>query len=107
MKAIIAIGGNQYQIQSGEELKIESITGEVGKTIEAPVLLYWEKNQVLVGPEAKNIRAHLKVTKIEKGTKIHIRRYKSKVRHRRHIGFRPFVVSVIVDKITGVKKAAV
>lgn len=100
MNAVIAIAGNQYQVEVGKEYKIEGLKALAGDTIEAPVLLFWDKTEVKVGPQAKKIHAFLRVLKIEKGTKIHVRRYKSKVRHRRHIGFRPIITTVLVEKFS-------
>lgn len=96
MFAIVDIGSKQYKIQKGDHLIVDKIQGEVGKTIGlARVLLVSDGKKTKIGtPTVKGVKVSAKILSQKKGTKIDVRRFKSKVRQRRHIGFRPLVTEL-------------
>lgn len=91
MVTIVRIAGHQYSVKPNDTLLIDKIDGEVGSTVEFDDVLFPKdkKKQVVTA----KILAH------EKGEKIHIRRYKSKVRYRKHIGFRASLTKVEITAI--------
>lgn len=70
--------------------------------LEPEVLLVVDGEKVTVGkPTIKDAKIKIKVVKEEeKGEKIHVRKYKSKSRYRRHIGFRPCYTRLLIEKIS-------
>ncbi len=99
MNAIISIGGNQHQVSTGMHLMVEGLNLKVGETVKAPVLLYWDQDIVKIGRETKQMEARLKILKVENGTKVIIRRFRHKVRHRRQVGFRSLLTTFEVENI--------
>lgn len=91
MHAVVVIGGKQYIVQKGDRLTVERFDGEVGKTaVFERVLLTTDGKKTAIGmPTVDGQRVTAKILSHNKGDKIDIYRFKSKVRYRKHIGFRP------------------
>ncbi len=90
MFAIVTISGKQYTVKKGDVITVDKVDGEVGSTLTFDhVLLTGDGSKTVVGtPVVKGTKVEAKVVAQEKGEKIDIVRYKQKVRHRRHVGFR-------------------
>lgn len=90
MFAIIRVGNKQYKVTPKDVITVDLMEGEVGDTVElTDVLLVGDGKKVTVGkPQVKSMKVVAKILAHEKGEKIHVRRFKSKVRYRRHTGFR-------------------
>lgn len=90
MFAVVRISGKQYTVSPGKSVVVDKIDGKVGDTIKFDrVLLVSDTSSQVGSPTVKGAWVSAKIVRQEKGTKIEVRRFKSKVRHRRHIGFRP------------------
>lgn len=91
MFAIVTISGKQYTVSKGDFLVVDKLDGKIGDLLTFDhVLLTSEKDQTKVGtPVVTGVAVKAKIVAQEKGEKLEVRRYKSKVRHRRKIGFRP------------------
>ncbi len=101
MFAVVSVGSKQYTVRPGTILKVESLPGKVGDVVTFDtVLLSEEKGTVKVGtPNLTGVSVKAKILTQGKGEKIDVYRYKSKVRHRRHIGFRPHVTTLEVVSV--------
>ena len=101
MFAIVTIQGKQYKVSVGDVLTVDSIEGKSGETIVFDhVLLTNEKGTTTVGtPVITGVKVKAKILSQEKGEKIEVRRYKSKVRYRRHNGFRPLLTRLEITAI--------
>lgn len=90
MFAIVKIGPTQYKVSVGESIEAANMPGEVGDVVKIPeVLLIDDNGKTTVGtPTVKGASVTATIEAQHKGEKIHVRRFKSKVRERRHIGFR-------------------
>ncbi len=111
MFAVIKVGGNQYRVNPGETVVVDRLSGEIGSTVSYPALLIADGDQVHLGAEAGKTAITAKILSHEKGEKIHIRRFRSKSRHRRHIGFRALTTTLAIEsigtsKVTQTQKAA-
>jgi large subunit ribosomal protein L21 len=91
MFAVVRISGKQYVVAKGDVIEVDKIAGSEGDTIAlSDVLLTGADGKVVVGtPTVKGVSATAKILAQFKGEKIEVRRYKSKVRYRKHRGFRP------------------
>lgn len=91
MVAIVTISGKQYSVAKGDIVLVDKIEGKEGDAIDFDhVVLTSDKGQTTVGtPVVTGAKVRAKIIAQEKGEKLEVRRYKSKVRHRRKIGFRP------------------
>lgn len=90
MFAVVTIAGKQYKVAPGQTVEVDRIEGAVGDTVKfSEVLLTNEENKTQVGtPVVAGVTVTAKILAQEKGEKVEVRRYKSKVRERRHVGFR-------------------
>lgn len=69
---------------------VDRLKRNVGDTVVLQDVLLAGNGKTLVGaPTLPNISVKAKILSHEKGEKVEVRRFKSKVRYRRHIGFRP------------------
>lgn len=99
--AVVRIGSKQYRVRVGDRLDVDRMDDEVGKTVTlSDVLLVQDGKKTTVGkPTVKGATVEATIEGQEKGEKIHIRRFKSKVRERKHIGFRPLLTKLRITAI--------
>lgn len=101
MFAIIRAQGKQYMVKKGDSLVLPSMDGDVGAKVsfDEVLLIVDDKKFILGKPLIKGAHV-LSVIKAQgKGEKIHVRRYKSKVRYRKHIGFRASITTLEITEI--------
>ena len=91
MFAIVTISGKQYTVTAGDVILVDKIDGEEGSTVVFDhVLLTTNKGKTTVGtPVVSGAKVTAKIVSQQQGDKVQVSRFKSKVRERRHIGFRP------------------
>ncbi len=101
MFAIIRIGPTQYKVSVGDVIDVPRMPGEVGDVITlSDMLLVADDKKVKVGkPTVKGTTIEAKIEAQYKGDKIDVRRFKSKVRERKHIGFRPQFTKLLITAI--------
>lgn len=101
MFAVVRIGSAQYKIGVGDVIDVARLAGEAGETINVPdVLLVQDGKKTRVGkPTVKGASVEVKIEAQHKGEKLDVRRFKSKVRERRHIGFRPQLTRLLITAI--------
>lgn len=101
MFAIVEIGGKQYKIFPGASIEVEKIAGKVGDTVFFnKVLLASDEKGTKIGmPRISGVKVTGKIIAQTKANKIDILRFKSKVRYRRKMGFRPLVTKLEIVAI--------
>lgn len=97
--AVIRAKGHQYKVTEGEEILVDYLGKEKP---EIEVLLIVDGEKINIGkPVLKDAKITLKVmAELEKGTKIDIRKYKSKSRYKKHTGFRPKYTRLLIEKFS-------
>ncbi|MEN8142558.1 MAG: 50S ribosomal protein L21 [Thermodesulfobacteriota bacterium] len=80
MYAIIRTGGKQYQVAQGDQLRVETLAGDVGDTVELDdVLLVADGEDVKVGqPQVEGAKVTAKIVEQGKAKKVLV--YKKKRR---------------------------
>lgn len=101
MYAVVKIGGKQYRVETGQTVVVDRQEGKEGDKLHFSSLLYVDGTTVKVGKEAAEVEVVAKIGKHLKGDKIDIRRFQAKSRHRRHVGFRPYQTSLMIETISG------
>lgn len=101
MFAVVEIGGKQYPVTKGEILTVDSQAGDVGSIVSFDRVLMTEADgKVTIGkPVVSGVTVKAKILSQDKGEKLHIRRYKSKVRYRKSRGFRASLTKLLVESI--------
>ena len=103
MLAIIKTGGKQYIVKEQDTLRVEKLPSgaRTDKTVVFDnVLLVSSEGTHTVGkPIVSNARVEATVIRDGKEKKVHIVKYKAKVRYRRNRGHRQPFTEVRIDKI--------
>ncbi|MCK5784645.1 MAG: 50S ribosomal protein L21 [Desulfobacterales bacterium] len=101
MYAVIASGGKQYKVETGEVLRLEKIAGEVGEKISFDnVLMFSDGENVQVGqPALENVAVQGHIVEQDKAKKIIVFKYKRRKRYRRTQGHRQQFTAVQIDSI--------
>src|SRR6266542_3870778 len=99
--AIISVGGKQYVVKEGENLLVDRVHREEGKSFQPVVLFLGGDGSGELSPKAS---VTAKVVAHERGPKIRIGKYKPKSGYKRHTGFRASLTRIEVTGI-GARKA--
>jgi large subunit ribosomal protein L21 len=103
--AVIKTGGKQYRVASGDEVRFERLTGEVGETVAFDqVLLFSDGETIEVGrPLVENSEVVGRITHHGKSKKVMIYKYKRRKDYRRKKGHRQQFTLVRIEDIKGLK----
>ena len=106
MYAVIDLGGKQYKVEKGDEVIVDRLDVDEGKSVTwHPVLLGGEK-QAVTAAELKGARVKAKVEEHLLGAKIRVFKYKPKRGYRNMRGHRSRLSRVSIQSITAGKKKA-
>ncbi len=95
--AVINISGRQYLVNEGEKIAVDKLS----KDPVYDVLLINDEGNVKIGQPVLDKKAvKFSVGETIKGKKIDVRKYKAKSRYRKHIGFRPQLTNLQIEKIS-------
>ena len=101
MYAIIKTGGKQYQVSSGDQLRVEKLEGDVGDTVELDsVLLVADGDQVTVGtPLVENAKVTATIAEQGKAKKIKVFKRKRRKGYRLMRGHRQSYTALKISEI--------
>ncbi len=99
--AVIQLQGKQFRVSEADQLVVDRVTTEVGKTFDiSEVLMVVDGDARQVGqPLVAGAKVQLKVIEHDRADKIRVFKYKSKSRYRRTMGHRQEQSTVAVVKI--------
>ena len=103
MYAVIKSGGKQYRVESGEQLRIESLPAEVGASVSfAEVLLVGAGDAVKVGaPFVSGATVKATVVSHGRGDKVKIFKMRRRKHYQKHQGHRQNYTEIQIDAIVG------
>lgn len=102
MFAIIQTGGKQYKVSEGQTLRIEKVPVAAGEILNLDVLLSFDEaaqNVKLGRPTVAGARVTARVVEHGLGDKVHVVKFKRKVRYSRNVGHRQPFTAVKIEKI--------
>jgi len=101
MYAIIATGGKQYKVSTGEVLKLETLDAEVGSAVDFDkVLLLADGDNIKIGaPYLEKAKVTAEVIEHGRGDKISIIKFRRRKHHLKHQGHRQNFTAVKITKI--------
>lgn len=101
MFAVVKIGSAQYKVMVGDEIDVPLMEGEAGASVTFPEVLLVSDNDATKIGTPRVVGAKVKATVVLhfKAEKVDVRRFKSKVRERRHVGFRPQLTKLRITDI--------
>ena len=102
MFAIMKLLGKQYIVSVGDRITVSHMEGAVGDAVKiTDVLLVSDDKKTTIGtPNVKGSVVEATIVSQQKGEKITVRRYKSKVRYRKTRGFRPLETDIEIVSIS-------
>jgi large subunit ribosomal protein L21 len=103
MYAVIKTGGKQYRVKEGETLKIESLSAEIGQTIEFDqVLLIQSDKGIQIGKplvEGGKVAATMKTH--GRHDKVHIIKFRRRKHYMKRQGHRQNYTEILITAISG------
>jgi len=101
MYAIIATGGKQYKVQEDDVIEVEKLEGEVGATVELPVILL-VNGKAVVSDEKKLAKAHMSAEIVDqfKGEKVVVFKFKKRKGYKRTRGHRQNLTRLRIMKLS-------
>jgi len=99
--AIIRTGGKQFRVEPGMTLRLPTLVGDAGASIEFnDVLLGSDGNTVHTGvPSISGAKVTGEIVKHGRGDKIVVFKFKAKKRYRRRTGHRQQYTSIAISEI--------
>ena len=95
MHAILETGGKQYRVASGDVIRVEKLTGEIGSEVELPTKAAFKDDGELVA--GGSIKAT--ILGAGRGDKILVFKFKRKKQYKKTIGHRQSFTDVKVGEI--------
>jgi large subunit ribosomal protein L21 len=106
MYAIIDLGGKQYKVEKGDEVVVDRLDVDEGKTMQMKPVLLGGKKKAVTAEELKGVKVKAKVEEHVLGEKIRVFKYKPKRGYKRSHGHRSRLSRITIQSITdGTKKA--
>ncbi|MBU0942989.1 MAG: 50S ribosomal protein L21 [Proteobacteria bacterium] len=102
MYAIVRTGGKQYQVTSGDRLRVEKLEGNVGDTVElTDVLMVVDGDKTLVGrPVVESAKVVATIAEQGKAKKVIIFKKKKRKGYRLKKGHRQFYTALQIQEIS-------
>ena len=103
MYAVIKSGGKQYRVESGAQVRVESLVADVGAAVAfEEVLLVGNGDQVKVGaPLLSGAKVKATVVSHGRGDKVKIFKMRRRKHFQKHQGHRQNYTEVRIDEIQG------
>ena len=100
MEAVIATGGKQYCVTTGQVISVEKLPGDRGAAVEfKSVLLVNRDGQVLSGDKLSRAKVSGEVVSQDRRRKVKVVKFKRRKNYRRHRGHRQAATTVRITKI--------
>jgi len=102
MYALVVTGGKQHKVTTGTSLKIESVPGDVGTTIEFDnILMVANGDNINIGtPFVKNAKVIGEIVSHGRHKKINILKFRRRKHHLKRAGHRQNYTQVKITNIT-------
>ncbi|QWT17056.1 50S ribosomal protein L21 [Collinsella sp. zg1085] len=107
MYAIVQTGGKQYKVAADDVLTVEKLEGEVGASVELPVLFLNDGKKIVADP-AKLAKAKVtaEIVKHFKGEKQLVYKFKKRKRYHKLNGHRQNLTSIKITKVQASSRAS-
>ncbi|MEX2148379.1 MAG: 50S ribosomal protein L21 [Candidatus Rokuibacteriota bacterium] len=101
MEAVIATGGKQYRVATGQVISVEKLAGDKGSAIQfTSVLLVNRDGDVISAPDKlKAAKVSAEVVGHGRGKKVSVVKFKRRKNYRRNRGHRQAATTVRITKI--------
>jgi large subunit ribosomal protein L21 len=102
MYAIIRTGGKQYQVATGDKLRVEKLQGNVGDTVElSDILMVVDGEEIKIGqPVIEGAKVVAKITEQAKADKVIVFKMKRRKGYRVKRGHRQQYTALTIEEIS-------
>ena len=102
MYAIVKTGGKQYQVSSGDQLRVEKLEGAVGDTVElTDVLMVADGDNIQIGrPVVENAKVVATIAEQGKAKKVIVFKKKRRKGYRLKQGHRQLYTALKIQEIS-------
>ncbi len=102
MYAIVRTGGKQYQVASGDQLRVEKLDGKVGDTVDLEdVLMVVDGEDITIGrPVVENAKVVAKIAEQDKAKKVIVFKKKRRKGYRLKQGHRQHYTTLEIQEIS-------
>jgi large subunit ribosomal protein L21 len=100
--AIIAVGGKQYVVREGDQLLVDRLATDEGKTFHPAILFVGGDGKAQLNPSGTTVTA--RVVGHALGDKVRIGKYRPKTGYKRHTGFRAKLSQIEIEAIGAGKR---
>lgn len=102
MYAVVKTGGKQYKVAPGDTLRVESLEGEKGATIElSDVMLVEKDGEITVGrPSVAGAKVTAQIVRQGRGKKVLVFKHKRRKSYRKLNGHRQNFTELLVKEIS-------
>ncbi|MEX0953236.1 MAG: 50S ribosomal protein L21 [Nitriliruptoraceae bacterium] len=99
MYAVIATGGKQYRVETGQQITVEKLDGEIGDRVTLPAVMVVDGEDVTVGGGVEGRSVTATITGHDKAPRIRVFTYKNKSRQHKRRGHRQHRTNLRIDAI--------
>ena len=100
MEAVIATGGKQYRVTTGQLISVEKLAAEKGGQVQFPVLMVTREGGEIVTADAlKDAKVSGEVVRHSRSRKISVVKFKRRKNYRRNRGHRQAATTVRITNI--------
>ena len=99
MYAVIDIGGKQYRVEKGDEVIVDRLDKDAGKTLTLKPVLIGGGKRAVTAAELKGARVRAKVEEHLLGKKVKVFKYKPKSTYKKMRGHRSRLSRVSIQSI--------
>lgn len=101
MYAVIETGGKQYRVAPGDSIKVETLPGEKGQTVELGrvVAIFGDNNEIKTGADLASAKVTATIASHGRGDKVIVFKFKRKKQYKRTIGHRQNYTELKVNEI--------
>jgi large subunit ribosomal protein L21 len=101
MEAVIATGGKQYLVTTGQVIAVERLAGDKGTAVEFASVLLVNKDGEIIASRDRLTKARVTGEVLAQGRarKVRIVKFKRRKNYRRHRGHRQAATTVRITKI--------
>jgi len=102
MYAIVRTGGKQYQVAQGDQLRVETLAGNVGETVELDdILLVADGDNVKIGqPQVEGAKVTATIVEQDKAKKVMVFKKKRRKGYKVKNGHRQQYTALRIDGIS-------
>jgi len=102
MYAIVRTGGKQYQVASGDQIRVEKLDGNVGDNLDlSDVLMVVDGDDIKIGqPALENAKVSVKIAEQGKAKKVIVFKKKRRKGYRLKQGHRQSYTALKIEEIS-------